>query len=296
MNGEQDQYAILGVPPSATGQEIRSAYRQQVRLCHPDVSTEPHAVERFRVVREAYRVLGDPTSRADYDASRHASSETNTTKLERAHRLAEARRMFPELAHLSESELLKAADDHDLSQVLSTWLAAHPEGRSLKFSDLSASWAAEERKKYAISLSLENLVYLNLHPDRATEFKIAQTWLEQYEFVNWTAEDMLKFWRKKLVGAQFLLWVSWMALASVAVWGVATFLTVTPKDSFFGFGPRESMWRAFLNSTSGPLILGLVVIAITAIIVISVDVADLEGRLRPSNRKSPAGRRGETER
>lgn len=68
MNGEQDHYSILGVPPSATGQEIRSAYRQQVRLCHPDVSTEPHAVERFRVVREAYRVLGDPTSRADYDA------------------------------------------------------------------------------------------------------------------------------------------------------------------------------------------------------------------------------------
>jgi len=68
-----DYYARLGVRPSASPQEIRSAYREKAQETHPDRNPDdPRAAERFQAVKEAYQVLRDPERRARYDDARAA--------------------------------------------------------------------------------------------------------------------------------------------------------------------------------------------------------------------------------
>lgn len=62
-----DYYRILGVPRTATPEEIQRAYRTLARRSHPDVNKEPGAEERFKAITEAYHVLSDPKSRRKYD-------------------------------------------------------------------------------------------------------------------------------------------------------------------------------------------------------------------------------------
>ncbi|GEM_PF-3883620 len=61
-------YRQLNVTPHATRDEIVRAYRRLVHGAHPDVHPEdPEAVQRFRELTEAYKVLSDPARRASYD-------------------------------------------------------------------------------------------------------------------------------------------------------------------------------------------------------------------------------------
>ena len=63
----RDYYKVLDVSRSASGDEIKRAYRKLARKFHPDVSKEKNAEARFKEVQEAYEVLKDPETRAAYD-------------------------------------------------------------------------------------------------------------------------------------------------------------------------------------------------------------------------------------
>jgi curved DNA-binding protein len=65
--GDTDHYETLGVPRSASEDEIRSAYRKLARQHHPDVNKEPGAADRFKAISEAHDVLRDKERRAAYD-------------------------------------------------------------------------------------------------------------------------------------------------------------------------------------------------------------------------------------
>ncbi|MEA5400555.1 J domain-containing protein, partial [Synechococcus sp. BA-124 BA4] len=63
-------YALLGLPSTATPQELRQAFRSLSKLYHPDTTTLPlpEAQDQFRRLQEAYLVLGDPQRRSAYDS------------------------------------------------------------------------------------------------------------------------------------------------------------------------------------------------------------------------------------
>ncbi len=68
---EKDFYAELGVAKTATGAEIKKAYRKLARDLHPDKNPGNKVAEdRFKAVSEAYDVLSDDTTRKEYDEAR----------------------------------------------------------------------------------------------------------------------------------------------------------------------------------------------------------------------------------
>jgi DnaJ-class molecular chaperone len=70
---KRDYYEILGVPRTASADDIKKAHRKLVRKYHPDVNKDNKAAEeKFKEVQEAYDVLSEPGKRRNYDQFGHA--------------------------------------------------------------------------------------------------------------------------------------------------------------------------------------------------------------------------------
>jgi len=79
-SGGNDYYAILGVSPEASAEEIKRAFRKLALETHPDRNPgDPAAEERFKKINEAYGVLSDPQKRAEYDRYRSLGFQAGGT-------------------------------------------------------------------------------------------------------------------------------------------------------------------------------------------------------------------------
>lgn len=64
----KDYYKVLGVPKTATADEIKKAYRKLAQQYHPDRNQDnKKAEEKFKEINEAYEVLGNAEQRSKYD-------------------------------------------------------------------------------------------------------------------------------------------------------------------------------------------------------------------------------------
>jgi molecular chaperone DnaJ len=71
MAQTKDFYAVLGVPSTATQDEIKKAFRKLAKKNHPDANAnDPKAAEKFKEISEANNVLGDVGKRKQYDEMR----------------------------------------------------------------------------------------------------------------------------------------------------------------------------------------------------------------------------------
>ncbi|MDX2155465.1 MAG: DnaJ C-terminal domain-containing protein [Hyphomicrobiaceae bacterium] len=63
-----DPYSVLGLPRTASDDEIRRAFRRLAKELHPDVRpNDPVSAERFKKVSSAYEIIGDADKRQRYD-------------------------------------------------------------------------------------------------------------------------------------------------------------------------------------------------------------------------------------
>ena len=63
-----DYYSVLGVPKTASDEDIKKAYRKLARKHHPDLNpNDAEANKKFQQINEANEVLSNPENRKKYD-------------------------------------------------------------------------------------------------------------------------------------------------------------------------------------------------------------------------------------
>ena len=75
MADKRDYYEVLGVPKSASADDIKKAYRKKAKENHPDLHPGDKECEaRFKEVNEAYDVLSDSQKRSTFPSQTSQSS------------------------------------------------------------------------------------------------------------------------------------------------------------------------------------------------------------------------------
>ena len=76
MTMQRNHYEVLGVPATASTDQIKKKYRELARKFHPDVVKDKALGQKvFTQINQAYRILADPERRAQYDSSLRAELE-----------------------------------------------------------------------------------------------------------------------------------------------------------------------------------------------------------------------------
>ncbi len=84
-NRAPDYYALLELSLTATGDDIKRAWHEQLQVWHPDRFTHSPALHRkaetrTQLINQAYQILSDPAARARYDGTaRHTASPADTS-------------------------------------------------------------------------------------------------------------------------------------------------------------------------------------------------------------------------
>ena len=83
----RNPYEVLGVPPQASSDEIRNAYRKLAKKLHPDLNPGNKDAERqFKEINAAYERVGTPEEKAKFDRGETDESAAASEPASRRHR------------------------------------------------------------------------------------------------------------------------------------------------------------------------------------------------------------------
>ncbi len=113
---DRDFYRILGVAPTSSPAEIRKRYHECMNVVHPDKNTTDTDIrtssERLaQAYNEAYAVLSDPASRAEYDRWWAGNNQPSPPPPDRGEAAEEARKRAEAEARQAAEEARKQAQD-----------------------------------------------------------------------------------------------------------------------------------------------------------------------------------------
>lgn len=76
-----DYYEVLGVERNASSSDIKKAYRDLAKTCHPDTHpNDAEAESRFKMLNEANQILSNSVSRERYDLGLKFTTTTSTKR------------------------------------------------------------------------------------------------------------------------------------------------------------------------------------------------------------------------
>lgn len=174
-------YETLGLPPSASPEEVRQAFRTAAKTFHPDVNSSREAAQKFRLAKEAYDTLTNPERKAAYDrilAERAAQSKAEAA----ANRIildAEKREQFlREQAQKRRAEhtvrTLNEAEARALTQHLSELKTALAKGRLEQAARHAKDvLALDKTQALAYAALAEFALQQNNAPEAARQFAFA---------------------------------------------------------------------------------------------------------------------------
>lgn len=79
----KDYYAILGIVPPVSSQEIKTEYRKQCLKWHPDKNPDSDTTKIMQDIIEAYIFLKDEEGRSLYDQTYFKFKQDNKTRTEK---------------------------------------------------------------------------------------------------------------------------------------------------------------------------------------------------------------------
>lgn len=78
LNAKKNYYSVLNVSQKADAAEIKKSFYALAKKYHPDVNKGNE--DKFKEINEAYEILGDPTTKQEYDALRQAEATASASR------------------------------------------------------------------------------------------------------------------------------------------------------------------------------------------------------------------------
>lgn len=180
-------YEILGIDRNATPDEIKAAYRERAKKCHPDTADGDE--EAMQGVNRAYEVLKNPTTRKEYDDN----GEEAATKTRQDRVMEHVAKVSAELIAKNPPDI-KVALDH----LCEAWKRSYTYGRKQKEREKTGLIAFKKRivnapERDILSMTIDDAIYLleadiRQIDDDFEDRMEALKFLDQYTFAD-TVQD-----------------------------------------------------------------------------------------------------------
>lgn len=76
----KNHYQTLGVSVDSDYEQIKKAYYKLAKKHHPDINPDSDSIEKFKEIKKAYEILGDPNLRISYDIENKFSNENSSIR------------------------------------------------------------------------------------------------------------------------------------------------------------------------------------------------------------------------